>query len=90
MLNNMTTLVFDPSRMGTADALPDEIERWPAGCAPRRPRPADPISLPGEPERRVAERRNREGVRCPRARCNNSPTRHGCSISPVPCKGTTT
>jgi len=66
MLNNMTTLVFDPSRMGTADALPGEIEslaRW-VRASPPAPG-ADPISLPGEPERRIAERRKREGIPMP-------------------------
>lgn len=66
MLNNMTTLVFDPSRMGTADALPREIERlarWVRASPPRAG--AAPIFLPGEPERRVAERRTREGIPMP-------------------------
>lgn len=66
MLNNMTTLVFDPARMGTADALPLEIERLARWVRASPPRPgADPISLPGEPERRVAERRTREGIPMP-------------------------
>jgi uncharacterized oxidoreductase len=66
MLNNMMTLVVDPVRMGTADRLPDEIARLAAWVRASPPREgADPISLPGEPERRVAQRRMRDGIPLP-------------------------
>ena len=91
MLNNMTTLVFDPSRMGTADALPDEIERlarWVRASPPAAG--ADPISLPGEPERRVAERRNREGVPMPARTLQQLADAARLLDLPGPLQGTTT
>jgi uncharacterized oxidoreductase len=67
MLNNMLTLAFDPARLGTASALGPEIERL-AGWVRASPPMAgcDDISLPGEPERRIAAIRTREGVPMPR------------------------
>jgi len=63
MLNNMLTLAFDPSRLGTASALAPQIERL-AGWVRASP-PMDGcngISLPGEPEHRTADARSREGI----------------------------
>jgi uncharacterized oxidoreductase len=58
MLNNMTTFVADPARLGTAEALPREIAALAAWVRASPPAPgADPVSLPGEPERRMAQRR---------------------------------
>jgi hydroxycarboxylate dehydrogenase B len=66
MLNNMLTLVFDPSRLGTRDALEDEIARLSAWvkASPQR-EGSDGIHLPGEPERRVAQERARDGIPMP-------------------------
>ena len=66
MLNNMLTLVFDPAKLGTAAALPDEIRRL-AGWVRASPPMAgcESIALPGEPERRIAQRRLREGIPMP-------------------------
>ncbi len=67
MLNNMLTLAFDPRKLGTAGSLPDEIARlaaWVRASPPMAGR--DPISLPGEPERRIAQRRSRDGIPMPR------------------------
>jgi hydroxycarboxylate dehydrogenase B len=66
MLNNMLTLAFDPARLGTKDALGDEIARlaaWVKG-SPRDPA-GDGIFLPGEPERRIAAERERNGIPMP-------------------------
>ena len=58
MLNNMTTFVVDPARLGTADALPHEIANLAAWVRASPPAPgAEPVSLPGEPERRMAAQR---------------------------------
>jgi uncharacterized oxidoreductase len=68
MLNNMLTLAFDPARLGTADALEDEIARlsdW-VKASPRRDG-SDGIFLPGEPEQRTAAERARAGIPMPRA-----------------------
>ena len=67
MLNNMLTLAFDPARLGTGSALGPGIERladWVRASPPMAG--CDDISLPGEPERRTAAIRNREGVPLPR------------------------
>jgi uncharacterized oxidoreductase len=66
MLNNMLTLAFDPGRLGTASALGPEIERL-AGWVRASPPMAgcDEISLPGEPERRTAAIRERDGIPMP-------------------------
>ena len=67
MLNNMLTLVFDPAKLGTSEALPDEIRRladWARASPPMAG--CEPVSLPGEPERRVAAVRSREGIPMPR------------------------
>jgi uncharacterized oxidoreductase len=67
MLNNMLTLVFDPARLGTAATLPAEIRRlsdWVRASPPMDG--SDPIALPGEPERRVAKARMRDGIPMPR------------------------
>ena len=67
MLNNMLTLVFDPAKLGTSGALPDEIRRLAGWVRASPPMPGgDPISLPGEPERRVAEQRMRDGIPMPK------------------------
>jgi uncharacterized oxidoreductase len=62
----MLTLVFDPVRLGTAEALPAEIARL-ADWAKASPRVAgcDAIYLPGEPERRTAAERERAGIPMP-------------------------
>jgi len=67
MLNNMTTFVADPTQLGTADALPREIAALAAWvrASPADPGAAEPISLPGEPERRIAARRGRDGIPLP-------------------------
>ena len=67
MLNNMLTLAFDPKALGTAGSLEAEIERL-AGWVRASPPAADaePISLPGEPERRIAQARSRDGIPMPR------------------------
>ena len=66
MLNNMLTLVFDPARLGTADALEDEIARLSAWVkASPRGAGSDGIFLPGEPEQRVAQSRARDGIPMP-------------------------
>ena len=67
MLNNMTTFVADPTQLGTADALPREIAALAAWvrASPAVEGAAEPISLPGEPERRVAARRGRDGIPLP-------------------------
>ena len=67
MLNSMLTLVFDPVRLGTAATLPDEVRRladWVRASPPMAGR--GPIQLPGEPERRVAQIRGRDGIPMPR------------------------
>jgi uncharacterized oxidoreductase len=68
MLNNMLTLVFDPARLGTAGALSGEIERL-ASWVKASPRAAadEPILLPGEPERRTAVERSRDGIPMPQS-----------------------
>lgn len=66
MLNSMLTLVFDPERLGSAQALPEEIERlaeWVKASPPRAT--SDGIFLPGEPERRTAAERSRDGIPMP-------------------------
>jgi len=67
MLNNMTTFVADPSQMGTADTLPREIAALAAWvrASPAAEGAAEPISLPGEPERRLAATRGRDGIPLP-------------------------
>jgi len=67
MLNNMLTLAFDPGRLGTASALESEIGRL-AGWVRASPPMAGcgDISLPGEPERRTAVLRKRDGIPMPR------------------------
>lgn len=66
MLNGMLTLVFDPARLGTAGALAGEIDRFARWV---RASPAaegsDGIFLPGEPERRFAADRERNGIPLP-------------------------
>jgi len=63
MLNNMLTLAFDPARLGTASSLGPEIERLAAWVRASPPMTGcGDISLPGEPERRVADERTREGI----------------------------
>ena len=66
MLNNMLTLAFDPARLGTASALPAEIERL-ASWARASPRIAgtDGVYLPGEPEQARAAERGRDGIPIP-------------------------
>ncbi|HVE48171.1 MAG TPA: malate/lactate/ureidoglycolate dehydrogenase [Casimicrobiaceae bacterium] len=66
MLNNMLTLVFDPARLGTADLLDEEIARLAAWvkASPRMPT-SDSILFPGEPERRTAAIRSKDGIPMP-------------------------
>jgi uncharacterized oxidoreductase len=67
MLNNMTTFVADPAQLGTAESLPREIAvlaAW-VRASPAAEGAAEPISLPGEPERRVAAKRGRDGIPLP-------------------------
>lgn len=66
MLNNMLTIVFDPARLGTGAALSDEIERL-ARWVKASPLTGDVdrVMLPGEPERRTAEERLRDGIPMP-------------------------
>ena len=67
MLNNMLTLAFDPARLGTLSSLPVEIERlaqW-VRASPRM-EGCEEIALPGEPERRTAVARSRDGIPLPR------------------------
>lgn len=66
MLNNMLTFAVDPARLGTGGALEGEIARmaaWVRGSPAAQP--GDAILLPGEPERRTAALRDREGVPLP-------------------------
>jgi uncharacterized oxidoreductase len=66
MLNNMLTLVFDPAKLGTFESLPEEIHRladWVRASPPMDG--CDPIALPGEPERRIAAVRSRDGIPMP-------------------------
>jgi LDH2 family malate/lactate/ureidoglycolate dehydrogenase len=67
MLNNMTTFVADPAQLGTGDALPREIAALAAWvrASPAAADAAQPISLPGEPERRLAAARGRDGIPLP-------------------------
>jgi uncharacterized oxidoreductase len=66
MLNNMTTFIADPARLETAQALPRQIETLAAWVrASPAAGGAAPITLPGEPERRVARARERDGVPLP-------------------------
>jgi uncharacterized oxidoreductase len=68
MLNNMLTLVFDPARLGTADALAaeiDELAGWVKASPPARA--GEAIRLPGEPERATARERLRDGIPMPQA-----------------------
>ena len=67
MLNNMLTLAFDPAKLGTLDALPEQVARlraWVGASPPMQG--GDPIALPGEPERRIAAQRARDGIPMPR------------------------
>jgi uncharacterized oxidoreductase len=66
MQNNMLTIAFDPSRLGTARTLPEEIERL-ARWVRASPLAAgsDGVLLPGEPERRTASERLRNGIPMP-------------------------
>jgi uncharacterized oxidoreductase len=67
IVNNMLTLAFDPARLSTGSALEGEIAslaRWVRASPPAEP--GGGILLPGEPERRVAAARDREGVPVPR------------------------
>jgi uncharacterized oxidoreductase len=67
MLNNMLTLVFDPKQLGTLDLLESQIERLAGWVRESPPAPgADPIFLPGEPERRIVRERSRTGIPMPR------------------------
>jgi uncharacterized oxidoreductase len=67
MLNNMTTFVADPSQLGTADTLPREIAALAAvGARLARGRRGGRADLAaGEPERRVAATRGRDGIPLP-------------------------
>ncbi len=67
MLNNMLMLAFDPAKLGTAQALPDQIRRLSEWVRASPPMPGrDAIALPGEPERRIAAARTRDGIPMPR------------------------
>lgn len=68
IVNNMLTLAFDPAQLGTGGALEHEIAslaRW-VRASPQAG-PGGGILLPGEPERRIAQTRDRDGVPLPRA-----------------------
>jgi len=68
IVNNMLTLAFDPAQLGTGGALESEIAslaRWVRASPPAGP--GGGILLPGEPERRIAQTRDRDGVPLPRA-----------------------
>jgi uncharacterized oxidoreductase len=63
MLNNMLTLAFDPARLGTAASLGPEVATLAQWARSARPLAgSDGVLLPGEPERRVAAQREREGI----------------------------
>ncbi|HVF62535.1 MAG TPA: malate/lactate/ureidoglycolate dehydrogenase [Casimicrobiaceae bacterium] len=66
MLNNMLSIVFDPARLVTADALAAEVERLKAWvCASPQPEGSAGIFLPGEPEQRTFALRSRQGIPLP-------------------------
>jgi uncharacterized oxidoreductase len=67
MLNNMLTLAFDPARLGTGGTLDAEIARLAAWVRASPPVAiGGGILLPGEPERRTAAVRDRDGIPLPR------------------------
>jgi len=63
MLNNMLTIAFDPARLGTEAALGPEIATLAQWARSARPvAGSEGVLLPGEPERRIATQRRRDGI----------------------------
>lgn len=63
MRNNMLSLVFDPARLGTFEALEQEIATLAGWARSARAAPgANGVLLPGEPEQQVAAARRRDGI----------------------------
>ena len=63
ILNSMLAVVIDPAKLGDADAAAADAASTAAHIRSSRLAPGfEQVLLPGEPERRSAERRGREGV----------------------------
>ena len=63
VLNSMLATVIDASRLGGVEAIGCSVEATKAHIRGSRVAPGfDEILLPGEPERRSAEKRHREGI----------------------------
>lgn len=63
VLNSMLATVIDLSKLGDPAAIVDRVEATKAYIRTARVAPGfDEILLPGEPERRTADRRNAEGI----------------------------
>lgn len=63
ILNSMLAVVIDPAKLGDADAAAADAASTAAHIRSSRLAPGfEQVLLPGEPERRSAERRGREGI----------------------------
>ena len=63
VINNMTTFLVDPARLAGADWLRREVDGFVSYLkgSPAAD-PAQPVLVPGDPERAAAEERRREGI----------------------------
>ena len=62
IINNMTSFIVDPSRMGTAQRMSDEAKAFAAWVQASPPRAGHEVMLPGDPERRRRVQRGAEGI----------------------------
>jgi uncharacterized oxidoreductase len=62
IINNMTSFIVDPARMGTAQRLSEEAKAFAAWVQASPPRPGHSVMLPGDPERQRRVQRGAEGI----------------------------
>jgi uncharacterized oxidoreductase len=63
IINNMLTIIVDPSRLGETGALYSEIDDFIRHVKASPPAPGvDEVMVPGDPERKSTEQRSRDGL----------------------------
>ncbi len=63
IINNMLTIIVDPSRLGDKGALYSEIDDFIRHVKASPPAPGvDEVMVPGDPERKSTDQRSRDGL----------------------------